>query len=93
MLQTETSRSRKNIFDAYMAGNESKYIINKELEWLIEEGNIRESIYFKGETGDRYTIYIASRRNRSIIDFTTVTNSYSHGIELGNHIATLKVCK
>jgi hypothetical protein len=90
MLQTETSRSRKNIFDAYMAGNESKYIINKELEWLIEEGNIRESIYFKGETGDRYTIYIASRRNRSIIDFTTVTNSYSHGTELGNHIATLR---
>ena len=52
MLQTETSKSRKDMFDAYKAKS-SKHIINKELEWLIEEGNIRESVYFKGETGDR----------------------------------------
>ena len=90
MLQTETSKTRKEIFDNYLANKGSKYLINKQLEWLIEEGNIRESIYFKGETGDRYTIYIASRRNRSIIDFTTVSNSYSHGTELANTIATLR---
>ena len=89
MLQTETSKSRKTMFDTYKAKS-SKYLINKELEWLIEEGNIRESIYFKGETGDRYTIYIANKRNRNIIDFTTVQNSYHHGTELGNQIATLR---
>jgi len=90
MLQTETSKTRKEIFDNYLSNKSSKYLINKQLEWLIEEGNIRESIYFKGETGDRYTIYIASRRNSNIIDFTTVQNSYHHGTELGRQIATLR---
>ena len=91
MLQTETSKSRKEIFDSYRKDISSgKYLKNKQLEWLIEEGNIRESIYFKGETGDRYTIYIATRRNSKIIDFHTVSNSYSHGTELGHHIATLR---
>ena len=91
MLQTETSKTRKETFDAYLKDRSSgKYLINKQLEWLIEEGNIRESIYFKGETGDRYTIYIASRRNSNIIDFATVSNSYSHGTELGRQIATLR---
>ena len=91
MLQTETSRSRKEVFDNYRKDISSgKYLINRELEWLIEQGNIRESVYFKGETGDRYTIYIASRRNRSIIDFTTVQNSFYHGTELGHRIATLR---
>ena len=86
MLQTETKESRKGLFDAYQA----KYLINRELEWLIEEGKIRESIYFKGATGDRYTIYIATKRNTNIIDFSTVYNSYGHGTELGTHIATLR---
>ena len=86
MLQTETSKTRKKMFDDYKA----KHIVNRELEWLIEEGKIRESVYFKGETGDRYTIYIATKRNSKIIDFHTVSNSYSHGTELGYHIATLR---
>jgi len=86
MLQTETSKSRKEMFDAYKA----KHIINKELEWLIEEGQIRESVYFKGACGDRYTIYIATRRNKNVIDIGTVYNSYDHGTSLGNHIATLR---
>ena len=90
MLQTETSKTRKEMFDNHLANKASKYLINKQLEWLIEEGNIRESIYFKGETGDRYTIYIASKRNNNIIDFTTVQNSYHHGTELANTIATLR---
>ena len=89
MLQTETSKSRKEMFDAYKALS-SKYLINKELEWLIEEGQIRESIYFKGETGDRYTIYIATKRNNNIIDFGTIYNSYSHGTEMGTQIGTLR---
>ena len=86
MLQTETSKSRKESFDAYKA----KHIINKELEWLIEEGQIRESVYFKGATGDRYTIYVATRRNKNVIDIGTVYNSYDHGTSLGRHIATIR---
>ena len=86
MLQTETIKSRKELFDAYKA----KHIINKELEWLIEEGNIRESVYFKGACGDRYSIYIATKRNKNIIDFGTIYNSYSHGTEMGTHLGTLR---
>ena len=89
MLQTETSKSRKDMFDAYKVKT-SKYLINKELEWLIEEGNIRESVYFKGACGDRYTIYIATKRNKNVIDIGTVFNSHSYGTEMGNHIGTLR---
>ena len=89
MLQTETSKSGKEMFDAYKVKT-SKYLINKELEWLIEEGKIRESVYFKGAIGDRYTIYMAIKRNSNIIDFYTVYNTYSHGTETGTHIATLR---
>jgi hypothetical protein len=89
MLQTETSKTRKELFDAYKVKT-SKYLINKELEWLIEEGKIRESVYFKGATGDRYTIYMAIKRNSNIIDFYTVYNTYSYGTEAGTHIATLR---
>ena len=86
MLRTETQKSRKQQCDAYV----NVYIENRELEWLIECGKIRESIYFKGETGDRYTIYVATRRNSNIIDFHTIYNTYSHGTEFGIHIATLR---
>jgi len=86
MLRTETRKSRKQQCDAYV----NVYIENRELEWLIECGEIRESVYFKGATGDRYTIYVATRRNSNIIDFHTVFNMYSHGTELGMHIATLR---
>ena len=89
MLQTETSKTRKQSFDEYKK-HSSRYLVNRELEWLIEEGNIRESIYFKGATGDRYTIYIATRRNKNVIDIGTIFNSYSHGTELGMNIATLR---
>ena len=86
MLRTETKKSRQEQCSAYV----NKYIDNKELEWLIECGEIRESVYFKGETGDRYTIYVATKRNSNIIDFHTVYNTWGHGTELGTHIATLR---
>ena len=86
MLRTETRKSRKEQCDAYV----NKYIENRELEWLIECGEIRESVYFKGATGDRYTIYVATRRNSNIIDFHTIFNMYGHGTEHGTHIATLR---
>ena len=89
MLQTETSKSRRESFDEYKKGS-SKHLVNKELEWLIEHGQIRESVYFKGATGDRYTIYIATKRNKNVIDIGTVHNSYDHGTLLGTHIATLR---
>jgi len=86
MLQTETKKTRKDQCKAYIG----KHLINKELEWLIECGNIRESIYFKGATGDRYTIYVATRRNSNIIDFHSVYNTWGHGTELGAHLGTLR---
>jgi hypothetical protein len=86
MLQTETQKSRIEQCNTYV----NKYLENRELEWLIEHGKIRESIYFKGETGDRYTIYVATRRNANIIDFHTIFNMYGHGTEHGTHIGTLR---
>jgi hypothetical protein len=67
-----------------------KYLDNSKVEWLMEYGKIRESVYFKGATGDRYTIYIGTKRNKSLIDFHSIYNSYDHGTTLGDGcIATL----
>ena len=86
MLRTETRPSRNDKCKSYVA----KHIVNKELEWLIECGKIRESIYFKGAVGDRYTIYIATKRRQGIIDFHTCYNSYSYDPSFGTHIAVLR---
>jgi hypothetical protein len=68
----------------------SKYLENNKVEWLIEHGKIRENVFFKGETGDRYTIYVATKRNKNVVDFHTVHNAYDHGTSSGDHIATIK---
>ena len=86
MLQTETSKTRHTLCEEYVA----KHIENSELEWLIEYGNIRESIYFKGATGDRYTIYVAIKRTKNIIDFHSVFNTYSHDTTPGIHVGILR---
>ena len=86
MLQTETKKSRQTQCEAYKA----KHLVNKELEWLIECGEIRESVYFRGATGDRYTIYVATKRRQGIIDFHTTYFSYSYGTAIGTHIAILR---
>ena len=31
---------------------QSKYLINSMVEWLIAKGKSRDSVFFKGETGD-----------------------------------------
>ena len=86
MLRTETKPSRNDCMQTYQA----KYLVNKEVEWLIECGEIRESVYFKGATGDRYTIYTATKRRQGIIDFHTCYNSYDYGTTTGTHIAVLR---
>ena len=80
---SQTSREQS---DKYV----SKYLENKKVEWLIEHGKIRENVYFKGETGDRYTIYVATKRSKNVVDFHTVFNAYDHGTSVGDHIATIK---
>ena len=47
-------------------------------------------MYFKAACGDRYTIYIATRRNKNVIDIGTVYNSYDHGTSLGTQIGVLR---
>lgn len=80
------SLTRTGLANEYVA----RYIQNKKVEWLMEHGKIRESVYFKGATGDRYTIYIATKRNKNLIDFHSVYNSYDHGTSLADGvIATL----
>ena len=79
-----TSRSEQ------MKAYQARYLLNSKVEWLIECGKIRENVYFKGETGDRYTIYIATKRNRNTVDFHSIYNSYDHGTTDGEHIAVIK---
>ena len=78
--------SQREQMEAYRA----KYLQNKQVEWLIEHGKIRENVYFKGETGDRYTIYIATKRNKNVVDFHQIYNVYDHGTSNGQHIAVIK---
>ena len=66
-----------------------KILDNSRVEWLMEYGKIREVCFFKGAIGDRYTIYVATKRNKNIIDFHTVYNSYDYGTSSGTHIAEL----
>ena len=62
---------------------------NAKVEWLIEHGKIRDVVYFRGAIGDRYTIYVATKRNKNVVDFHTVHNSYDYGTTEGTHIATI----
>jgi len=69
---------------------QSKYIVNSMVEWLIAKGKSRDSVYFKGATGDRYTIYIFTKRNKDIVDINTVYNTYSHDTSGGDIIGYIK---
>ena len=67
-----------------------KYLINDKVEWLIEHGKIHQVVYFKGAIGDRYTIYVATKRNKNTVDFCCIYNGYDYGTCKGTHIATIK---
>ena len=68
----------------------ARYLNNAKVEWLIEYGKIRDNIYFRGAIGDRWTIYVATKRNKNVVDFHTVHNSYDYGTTKGNYIASIK---
>jgi len=68
----------------------SKYLANKKVEWLIEHGKTHETMYFRGAIGDRWTIYVATKRNKNVVDFHTVHNSYNYGTTKGSYIASIK---
>jgi len=67
----------------------ARHLNNAKVEWLIEHGRIRDNVYFRGAIGDRYTIYVANKRNKNVVDFHTVHNSYDYGTTEGTHIATI----
>ena len=83
MSQTKELRDRMNEY-------RSKYIDNSRIEWLIELGNIRQSVFFKGKTGDRYTLYIFTKRNKDIVDITTIHNTYSYDTDSGDSVGYIK---
>ena len=76
---SQTKKERAELCNDY----ESKYIANRKVEWLINHGKIRECVYFKGQVGDRYTIYVANKRNKNITDIHTITNMWSYDTLLG----------
>ena len=86
MSQTSKIQLQKEAMEAY----QSKYLNNSKVEWLIECGKPHNCVYFKGAIGDRYTIYVATKRNQSTVDFHRIYNCYEYGTSKGIHIATIK---
>jgi len=67
------------------------YIGNRKVEWLLNCGKIRESVFFRGAIGDRYSLYIATKRSKNTVDFHQVYHSYDYGTTLsGVPVATIK---
>ena len=83
MSQTKELYDRMNEYS-------SKYIGNSKVEWLIEHGKTRQSVFFKGETGDRYTIYLFTKRNKDIVDINPIWNSSSYGTDSGDMVGYIK---
>ena len=75
-------------FDDY--ADKNLYLSNHKIEWLIEYGKIRETMFFKGETGDRYNIYVFTKRNKNTIDIHQVYDTWSHETNQGSYLATIK---
>ena len=80
------SQTKYDEINAY----KSKYLNNSRVEWLIEHGTARDTVYFKGETGDRYTIYLFTKRSKDIVDITTIYNSCSHDTAAGDIVGYIK---
>ena len=68
---------------------EAKYISNRKVEYLMEYGKKYQTVFFKGETGDRYSIYVFTKRNKNTIDIHQVYNTYSHDTESGSYVGTI----
>ena len=67
----------------------SKYICNGSVEWLMEHGKIRECVFHKGAVGDRYTIYMFSKRTKNVVDIYTVYNTYAYDTSEGTHVGSI----
>ena len=67
------------------------YLQNKEVEWLIEKGKIRECAYFRGAIGDRYTYYVLTKRSKNTVDIHEVPTIWEYSTRIGSiPIATIK---
>ena len=67
----------------------SKYICNGSVEWLMEHGKIRECVFHKGAVGDRYTLYMFSKRTKNVVDIHTVYNTYAYDTASGTHVGSI----
>lgn len=67
-----------------------QYLNNKEVEYLIEFGVKNQSVFFKGETGDRYSIYVFTKVAKNKVEVFKVYNQYDHGTQEGSRIATIR---
>ena len=45
----------------------ARHLNNAKVEWLIEYGKIRDVVYFRGAIGDRWTINVATKRNKNVV--------------------------
>ena len=67
-----------------------QYLNNKSVEYLIEFGAKNQSVFFKGETGDRYSIYVFTKVAKNKVEVFKVYNQYDHGTQEGARIATIR---
>jgi len=68
----------------------NKYLNNKKIEYLIERGNVGQIAFFKGETGDRYSIYVFTKRSKDVVEVSKIWNQYGHGTDEGVRIAVIR---
>tara|TARA_R100001594_G_scaffold46307_1_gene79354 strand:+ start:2604 stop:3710 length:1107 start_codon:yes stop_codon:yes gene_type:complete len=64
-------------------------IDNSRVEYLIKHGKPKDIVFFKGETGDRYTIYLFIKKTIKQTDIYTVWNTYAHSTDKGNYVGSI----
>ena len=82
LINTSTNEHFKNYIP--------QYLNNKSVEYLIEFGVKNQSVFFKGETGDRYNIYVFTKVAKNKVEVFKVYNQYDHGTKEGARIATIR---
>ena len=83
--------SQIKIINAYPRQEEeytknNKILENDKVEWLISNGKINQTMFFKGKTGDRYNIYVFIKISKNRINIFQIYDMYGYGTDHGTYI-------
>ena len=89
MSQIKTKRQNLEDQMGSYAENNVIQIGDPKLQWLIQEAPVNTSLYFKGETGDRYHIYVCTKHTVNTVRIYKAANTWNHDMNLGNFLGTI----